>query len=168
MTVDNAHLKGRTVYMTVPTAFDSFITKVKGDVSAWLTLDALAEYVKNEGSRLYLAVHGNHAFVKLDVSVSTFMLQQADDELKDVELNCSLADGRCLTLNGSLFDPSVDMNGRPTNYSRMFIDQDQRDAYFDNMCYFFEIEEEKYLAARRKHEEQFIKWFFQRFSGGKE
>lgn len=154
------------------TSYQDFIDKVKQDVSGYLTLPALYDYVNGMGKagvKLYLAIHGTHAFVKLDVNVISSSPQLEGAELRDIELDCTLEDGRYFKLLASAMMPPrlppMPNDREPLNYSRMFSSKEQRDIYFDGIAYTFEVEEERYIIEARQRQERFLTWFVKRMGG---
>jgi hypothetical protein len=144
--------------------------KIKAEVSGYLTLETLREYIGDKhGLNLYLAVHGSNALVKLDVKVISLTPQYEGSELRDAELDCELKDGRFFKLLAASMMPPrlppMPNSQEPVNYSRMFSSEQARDVYFDGLAYTFEIEEERYMLAAKKRNEQFLTWFVRRMGG---
>jgi hypothetical protein len=143
--------------------YEDFMTKVKQNTSGHLGLEELLKYISSTPhAELYLIVHGTSALAKLDVSVVSFEPQHEATELRDIDMQCTMYDGRFFSILASTMTPSRFPEKGPANYSRIFSSKEARDVFFDGLAYRFEVEEERALVQAQKHQDQFIAWLSKR------
>ena len=149
------------------TTYEDFITKVKQDVSSFLSIKELLELTFNKrGTNIFLVIHGSNVLAKLDVSVIDITPQYEGAELRDAEIECRLSDGKFFKMLALALVPTRNLpKNVALNLSRMFSTREARNLYFDGIAYSFEIEEERLVAESKARQEKFLSWFVRRMGG---
>lgn len=141
-------------------AFDNFFKKLVSNpgIERGLSLYEMMQYLGDTaGKQVFLVVHGTSSITRVNTRILTYERSDAEGVL-DYMLHCQ-TDGTNFKLSAKMLTPQnneILKSNYGINFSRLFTDAKERDAYFEDLMYIIETDAEAIKFISKKVQSEFL------------